>query len=49
MIAALKQFLRRRRRAALEDEITRLRALRISLQQREMELRGRLAVLGGSV
>lgn len=46
MLEALNRFLRRRERAKLEDEIIRLRALRISLQQRENELRARLAVIG---
>lgn len=46
MIAKLKNYLRRRQRAKLEDELERLRELRTCLTQQEYYLRGRLAVLG---
>lgn len=45
MIERIRSFFRRRARANLEDELVRLRALRLSLTQQEFVLRGKLAVL----
>lgn len=49
MIARLKLFLRRRKVARLQDEITRVRALRMLAQQHEFALRGKLAIAEASL
>ena len=48
MIANIKRYLRRRRVAQLNDELTWLRVARMELTQREFALRGKLAVLEAS-
>lgn len=44
MIAAIKRFLRRRKVARLQDELTWLRLARWELTQQEFAVRGKLAV-----
>lgn len=48
MRAALTRYLRRRRVAQLNDELARVRAVRLSMTQQEFALRGKLAVLEAS-
>lgn len=45
MFAKLKEYLRRRRIAQIRAEIQRVKALRMSMTQREFNLRGQLATL----